>query len=666
MTTVEKRRMTAEDLYQFQLILDPQIAPDGRHVVYCLQWVQRDEEKKHSNLWVVPTDGGEPRQFTYGEHSDSAPRWSPDGKTIAFLSNREEEKQSQIYILPFHGGEARQLTELKGQIGAVSWSPQGDKLLLQFRKKDADAVEREKDEAKKKLGIVDRRITRADFRMDGTGYLPEERWHVWTVDIASAEVTQLTDGQYDEQSPRWSPDGKQIAFISNRSESPDLTPELDDIYIMPAGGGEPRRLPTIEGGKMGGRFSPDGEFISFVGREGTGNWWRNNELWVVSVHGASLARSLSARHAIHVSNSTIGDVVDRPLTAPIWSPTGDCIYFQVSHHGMTTLKWIDLQGNLHGALDGDGVYSNISLSSDGQTLAYIWSNFGDPGQIWCSDANGNRRQQLTRVNREWLDEIELGEVQTVWIKGPDGNDLHGWIITPPGFDPSIQYPSILEIHGGPWLQYGEIFMHEFYVLAAQDYVVHCCNPRGGHGYGEEHGRAIEQRWGDRDYADMIAWTDYVASQPFVDEERMGVTGGSYGGYLTLWIIGHTQRFAAAVAQRVVSNLLSFWGSSDVGLQFEGPWAGGCPPWESLDAYWQQSPMKYIANATTPTLLMHSEQDMRCHPEQGIQAFLALKRQGVNTELILFPEESHGLSRGGRTDRRVARLQHMLRWFEKYL
>ena len=261
MTTVEKRRMTAEDLYQFQLILDPQIAPDGRHVVYCLQWVQRDEEKKHSNLWVVPTDGGEPRQFTYGEHSDSAPRWSPDGKTIAFLSNREEEKQSQIYILPFHGGEARQLTELKGQIGAVSWSPQGDKLLLQFRKKDADAVEREKDEAKKKLGIVDRRITRADFRMDGTGYLPEERWHVWTVDIASAEVTQLTDGQYDEQSPRWSPDGKQIAFISNRSESPDLTPELDDIYIMPAGGGEPRRLPTIEGGKMGGRVKPECQFI---------------------------------------------------------------------------------------------------------------------------------------------------------------------------------------------------------------------------------------------------------------------------------------------------------------------------------------------------------------------------------------------------------------------
>ena len=359
-------------------------------------------------------------------------------------------------------------------------------------------------------------------------------------------------------------------------------------------------------------------------------------------------------------------MADRPLTTPIWSPAGDCIYFQESHHGKTTLKRIDLHGNLHDVLEGDGVFSNISLSGDGQTLAYIWSDFGEPGQIYRSDVNGEERKQLTDVNREWLDKIDLGEMQTVWIEGPDGNDLQGWILTPPGFDPSNEYPSILEIHGGPWLQYGQIFMHEFYFLAARGYVVHFCNPRGGHGYGEEHGKAIQQRWGDPDYADVMAWTDHVAAQPYVAAQRMGITGGSYGGYLTLWVIGHTQRFAAAVAQRVVSNLLGFWGSSDVGLLFEDPWAGGCPPWEALDQYWQQSPVKHIASATTPTLLIHSEQDMRCHPEQGIQAFLAFKRLGVDTQLILFPEESHGLSRGGRTDRRVARLQHILRWFEKYL
>lgn len=666
MTTEEKQRITAEDLYRLQLIEGPQISPDGGHVVYALQWVKREEEKKVSNLWVVSTSGGQPRPFTHGEHRDSNPHWSPDGQTIAFLSNREDEEQSQIYLLPFAGGEARKLTDLKGTPGSFSWSPDGETLLLSFRKKAPDALEREEDETKKKLGIVARRITRADFRMDGAGYLPQERWHVWTVDVASGAAKQITSGAYDEQAPCWSPDGNKIAFISNRSEKPDLTPELDDVFVMPLQGGEAQRLPTNEGGKMGLRFSPGGAWLSYVGKEGAGNWWRHNQLWVVNVDGASQARSLTDNRTIHVSNSTIGDVADRPLTAPIWTPAGDSLYFQASHHGNTSLKCVDLHGRVCDVLDDDGVFSNVSLSDDGQTLVFVWGRLDDPGQIWCSDGDGEARQQLTRVNRDWMDELDLGEARDTWIKGPDDNDLQGWILTPPDFDPSQQYPSILEIHGGPWLQYGHIFMHEFYLLAAQGYVVHFCNPRGGLGYGETHSRAIQQAWGDRDYADVMAWTDYVGSQPYIDPERMGVTGGSYGGYMTLWMIGHTQRFAAAVAQRVVSNMISFWGSSDGGLMYEDPWAGGRAPWEALDQYWRQSPMSSIGNVTTPTLLIHSEQDMRCHPEQGIQAFLALRRQGVETELILFPEESHGLSRGGRTDRRVARLEHMVRWFETHL
>lgn len=667
MTTEQRQRITAEDLYRLQLIEGPQISPDGSHVVYAQQWVKREGEKKLSNLWVIATDGGQPRQFTRGEHRDSNPQWSPDGQTIAFLSDREDEKQSQIYLLPFAGGEARKLTDLKGSIGSFSWSPDGETLLLSFRTKDAEELEREEDETKKKLGIVARRITRADFRMDGAGYLPQERWHVWTVDVARGEATQITSGEYDEQSPCWSPDGKKIAFISNRSEKPDLTPELDDVFVMALQGGKAQRLPTNEGGKMALRFSPGGAWLSYVGKEGTGNWWRHNQLWVVNVDGSLQARSLTGDNpAIHVSNSTIGDVADRPLTSPIWTPAGDSIYFQASWHGNTGLKCVDLHGRVHDVLDDDGVFSNVSLSDDGQTLAYLWGRFDDPGQIWCSDGDGRVQQRLTSVNRDWLDGLDLGEVQDAWIKGPDDNALQGWILTPPGFDPAQQYPSILEIHGGPWLQYGRIFMHEFYVLAAQGYVVHFCNPRGGLGYGETHSKAIQQTWGDRDYADVIAWTDHVASQPYIDPQRMGVAGGSYGGFMTLWIIGHTQRFAAAVAQRVVSNAISFWGSSDVGLLFEDPWAGGCAPWEALDQYWRQSPMSSIGNVSTPTLLIHSEQDMRCHPEQGIQAFLALRRKGVETELILFPEESHGLSRAGRTDRRVARLDHMVRWFQTHL
>jgi dipeptidyl aminopeptidase/acylaminoacyl peptidase len=273
---------------------------------------------------------------------------------------------------------------------------------------------------------------------------------------------------------------------------------------------------------------------------------------------------------------------------------------------------------------------------------------------------------LTDFNCDLFDEINLSKVEEVWTQGADGNDLQGWIVKPPDFDPSKKYPSVLEIHGGPYLQYGNIYFHEFQYLAAQGYVVHFCNPRGGQGYGEEHARAIHTRWGTVDYADLMAWADYIENQPYIDSEKTGVAGGSYGGYMTSWIIGHTERFKAAVAQRVVSNTISFVGSSDVNWAFQDWWAGDSAPWDDMEHYWRQSPMAFIGNAKTPTLVVHSEQDMRCDPEQGVQLFVALKQLGVDTELLLFPEESHGLSREGRTDRRVLRLQHMVRWFDKYL
>ena len=255
----------------------------------------------------------------------------------------------------------------------------------------------------------------------------------------------------------------------------------------------------------------------------------------------------------------------------------------------------------------------------------------------------------------------------MWFKAADGTDLQGWITFPPEFDASQTYPSILEIHGGPQAQYGRFFMHEFYYLAAQGYVVYWCNPRGGRGYGQAHSSAIENRWGTVDYDDVMAWADFMAQQPYIDPTRMGVTGGSYGGYMTSLIIGKTDRFKTAVAQRVVSNLISFYGASDLNATKSERLVGmSQPPWDDIDNYWAQSPLKYIGNAKTPTLVIHSEQDLRCPEDQGTQVFTALKRMGVDTELVLFPEESHGLSRMGRTDRRIARLNHMLRWFDKYL
>jgi dipeptidyl aminopeptidase/acylaminoacyl peptidase len=272
---------------------------------------------------------------------------------------------------------------------------------------------------------------------------------------------------------------------------------------------------------------------------------------------------------------------------------------------------------------------------------------------------------LTAVNEGLLKNIDLGQMDEVWVKGASGNKIQGWVLRPPGFRKNSKYPSILEIHGGPRVQYGNFFMHEFYYLAAQGYVVHFCNPRGGQGYGEAHSKSIWRNWGTVDYDDLMAWTDYVRRKPYIDGRRMGVTGGSYGGYMTNWIIGKTDRFKAAVTQRSVSNLISMWGSSDFNWVFQDE-INGRPPWAGLDDYWRQSPMKHIGKATTPTLVIHSEQDLRCAIEQGEQVFVALKRLGVETEMVRFPDEPHGLSRGGRTDRRVDRLKHILRWFDRYL
>jgi dipeptidyl aminopeptidase/acylaminoacyl peptidase len=670
MTQQTRRAIEAEDLYRFQLPSDSQISPDGRHVVFCLARVDRESEKKSTNLWIVETGSGQTRQLTQGDQLDRQPRWSPDGQALAFLSNRADEDQFQIYLLPMAGGDARRLTSLQGSFDVIQWSPDGRTLLCQFRKKDQQDIDRAADPRKKELGIVARQIDRVLFKLDGTGYLPQERWHIWTIDVETGIGQQLTDGPiYDELSPCWSPVGRQIAFLSNRSADPDLDPDAIGVYLMPVAPvaeEDLSRLVSPPGQKTLLSYSPDGRYLAFIGQDTPSGEWKNYGVWVAPLDGSEPAHDITAKYDINAGNGTLGDIVDRPSVRPAWSPDGRRIYFQLSQHGHTQVYSITPEGDdLRCELEQPGVAGMFSLDQNGGTMACIVGAFADPGNVWLKDlASGNTRQ-MSHFNQSLLSPIDLGQIEEVWFKGAADNDLQGWILKPPGFDAGLRYPAILEIHGGPWLQYGESFMHEFYFLAAQGYVVFFCNPRGGKGYGEEHSRAIDNDWGSVDFADLMAWTDLVAARPYVDNRRLGVAGGSYGGYMTSWIIGHTNRFKAAVAQRVVTNLVSMWGSSDFNWTFQQIF-GDKPPWEGLENLWRQSPIAYIGQAKTPTLVIHSEKDMRCDLEQGLQLYVALKTLGVPTELILFPEESHGLSRGGRTDRRVVRLQHIARWFDKYL
>lgn len=670
MPTDKKRTITAEDLYRFRLVTDCEISPSGEHVVFCVQRVDEENEKKYTNMWIVGTAGGEPWQFTHGDHADTKPTWSPDGTRIAFLSNRVDEDQPQIYTIPFGGGEARQLTDLRGEFGTLEWSPDGQQLLCQFRKKDQEAIEREQDEEKEELGVVSRRIERIFYKLDGKGFLPKERWHVWTIDAESGESTQLTDSEvYDELDPRWSPDGEQIVFHSNHADDPDLDPDAVDIFVIPANGGPPRKLETPVGPKEKPVFSPDGQWVAYLGHEGRGDWWKNTGLWVVPADGTGEAQNLTERFDVAASFATINDLPGSlPMSPPTWSKDGDRIYVQISEHGNTVLKSVSLDGQ-DAALDvvvgGDGAVGSFSLDDEQSTLAYLHADMREPADVWTCELPDGEPRKRSSVNEALLQEIDLGQVEEVWFEGTTGNDLQGWILKPPSFDPSRAYPAIIEIHGGPRTQYGHLFMHEFYVLAAQGYVVTFCNPRGSRGYGEEHAKAIWNRWGSVDYDDLMAWTDLLEEKPYIDSQRMGVTGGSYGGYMTNWIIGHTDRFRAAITQRSVSNLISMYGSSDFNWSFQQEF-GDQPPWEAFESYWQQSPISHIGDATTPTLVIHSEDDLRCPIEQGEQIFVALKKLGVDTEMIRFPDEPHGLSRGGRTDRRVKRLEHILRWFDRYL
>jgi len=660
----EKRLIKPNDLYSMRLISHNEVSPDGEHTIYSLTRIDRDSEKKFSNLWLVPTSRGRPTQFTYGDEEHKNPRWSPDGKKIAYLSNRDDPDQEQVYIIPFNGGESYPLTKMLGEFGHFEWSSDGTKLVLQFRALDEEAQERKKDTRRKELGIVSRRIRRLFYKYDGVGYLPQDRWHLWIVDVQTKRVRQLTDHEiYDDVHPTWSPLGDQIAFLSNRTKNPDLDLDSIDLFLMSLEDGKVRKIETPVGRKSCLAFSPDGNYFAYFGIGGWGDWWKNTSLYLVPVDGSEGAKDLLLDHDVYVDADTSTDILEFNSTSPAWSSDSSTIYFQIAQHGNVMLKSVSIDnGVMRDVISKKGVVGDFSFDNDRSKVVYCLSTLDYPCDVMVHELNTNQTRRLTRVNDHWLKRRKLGVMEEVWLKGHHGNSLQGWIMKPPDFDPSASYPAILWIHGGPISMYANQYSHEFNFFAAKGYVVFYCNPRGGSGYGEEHIKAIWDNWGTVDYQDLMAWTDYVEQLAYVDGNRLAVAGSSYGGYMTAWIIGQNRRFKAAIADSVYNNLISGWGSSDYNWATQLEY-NRKPPWDDFENLWRQTPLKHIKNATTPTLVIHDENDMRCDPEQGEQIYVALKYLGVDTELILFPDESHCLSR---TDRQIERLNHILRWFDRYL
>ncbi|MDM7460779.1 MAG: S9 family peptidase [bacterium] len=665
-----KRAITIDDLFRIKLLGSPQIAPDGSQVVFVYKWIDIEKNKYFSNLWRVRI-GEAAQSFTYGEWSDSQPRWSPDGKHIAFVSNRQKPK-SQIYVIPADGGEARPITHLEeGSIGEFAWSPDGSRIAFIYRETAPEWREQARKERQEKgFSTPPRIIRRAYWRLDGDGAFVDQRYHLYVVDVRTGETTLLTtDPEFSESSPTWSPCGNYIAFISNRHPDPDNHPGYDSIWIVSATGGALRKVDAPDGPKYAVRWSPDGKYLAYIGNPYPDDPYpRNDHVWRVSVEGGD-AIDLVARLDNTVGVGTLTDVREFGGGAPIlWSADSQHLYFLVSERGGVYPYRVKVDGtHLDSLLDGDFEVADMSLSQDEHRLALLKGDATHPHELFLAERTGNTLSmtQLTQFNQPLLDEVAIAPPEEFEVVADDGVKVHGWLLKPPDFEPARKYPTILMIHGGPHAMYGRVFFHEFQLHAAQGYVVAYTNPRGSVGYGEAFARAIKGDWGNRDFKDLMTLTDYLAGLPFVDAERMGVAGGSYGGYMTNWIVGHTNRFKAAITDRSVVNLVSMGGTSDFPMIPNRYWQGNF--WDEPQKLWECSPLAYAGRITTPLLIVHSEGDLRCPISEADQLFAALVRLGREVLYIRYPaESSHGLSRSGPPDLRRHRLEQYLAWWREKL
>jgi len=677
-----------DDIYRFRLPSTLQLSPAGDRLVVAVSRADKEKLANLTSLWLIDlhaTDGGA-RPFTQGDWVDANPRWSPDGKTIAFLSNRSG--KSELWLIPADGGEARQLTKLGGKITDFDWHPKGTSLVAVLTALDDEAKEREEKKKKGEPGAEAprvRAISRLFYKLDGAGFLPRNRTHLWLVDAESGKTKQLTtEDRFDEAEPRFSPDGRWIYFSSNRTPDPDRDLLRVDLWRIPARGGKVEKIRTFDGPSQLPAPSPDGRWLAFIGKESATEPWnmRHDKLWLVAAGGGRPVE-LTARLDRSIGHSTISDTGGVGATAyPVWSPDSGWVYFQVTNEGNTEVWRTAIRNpRPEPVFDRPGVAQDFAIDFRGGWIHTSFNSLENPGEVRSDPlppatgvARGRgrrgeeRRRPLvrTRFNTELMAERVVALPTEVRCSGPDGNELQGWILDPPGLNRTRKYPGLLYVHGGPATQYGRAFFHEFQVLAAKGYVVLYSNPRGGTGYAEKHLNAIVNRWGTHDFDDLMAFTDVVFRKArHLDRARLGVAGGSYGGFMTNWIIGHTDRFACAMTQRSISNLMSFVGSSDFGYFWPKEF-GSASPWEDPQHYLKMSPLTYLEHMKTPTLIEHQEEDHRCPIEQAEQLWAALRWKGVPCEFVRYPGEPHGMSRGGRPDRRIDRLERNLRWLGRWL
>lgn len=654
--------LTPRDVFDLEYVSDAQISPDGSRIVYVREYSDVMTDRTYSNLWILNFDGTGHRPLTTGKHHDASPRWSPDGRRLLFLSDRGG--SVQIHVRWMDTGETVEVTGLPYPPQNPVWSPDGEWIAFTSLVKGAPSqlavlpAPPEGATWAEPARVIDRLV----YRFNGVGWLEPGYMHLFVVPALGGAVRQLSRGDYHHGSmalvaagePAWSPEGQSILIAANRRPDWELEPWDTEIYEFAVADGAMRRLTDRRGPDNAPAVSPDGRRIAYTGFDDRYQGYQVTRLYVADRDGAN-PRVLAGE-------------LDRDIRLHRWASDGSGLYFLYDDRGNTKLGFVSLTGQVRKLADhvgsgginyGGGSYS---VARNGR-FAYTYTRPHVPPAVAVGGAPRDTVRVVTNLNANLLAQRTLGEVEEIWYASSrDSRPIHGWIIKPPGFDPSKKYPLILEIHGGPFANYGDRFDVEKQVMAGAGYVVLYTNPRGSTSYGEEFGNLIHHAYPGDDFYDLESGVDAVIAKGYVDPERLYITGGSGGGVLTTWVIGRTNRYRAAVVFYPVTNWYSFALTSDVPIIVNKYWFPK-PLWHDPDSYVKRSPISLVGNVTTPTLLMTGAEDYRTPMSETEQYYQALKLRGVETVMVQVPGEAHGI--WGRPSHFMTKLQYLIAWFDRF-
>jgi dipeptidyl aminopeptidase/acylaminoacyl peptidase len=668
-TTIAQTRRTLQpdDIFELKSVGDPRISPDGAWVAYTVSSLDRKEDSSDTDIYMAAAAGGAPVKLTSSKKPETSPRWSPDGRYLAFLSSRDG-KKAQAYLLDRRGGDAQVLTASKTGVSSIAWSPDGTKLAMLVSDPDPNDPDPEPDPAavtaapatpggpappdpdtkKPKPHVIDR----LQFMSDGDGYLNDVKRHLHLFDIAAKTDTPLTSGKYDDGEPVWSPDGKLMAFSANRTENPDANDNTDIFVIEPRAGAEPRAITSSPSGDHSPVFSPDGASIAYVtGGDPKDIWYAVDQLAIAPVTGGA-PRMLTP-------------ALDRNVAKPAFTADGSAILFLIEEGGNRHVARVPAAGgSIVRVLDGERDVSAFDLARTGD-LAVLDSQPQMPPEIFLLSASaaaaaGATPARLTHVNDAFLATITLGAVERFKAKSADGTMIDAFLTRPPGAAAGQKLPAILRIHGGPVSQFSTEFELEWQMLAAHGFAVIAANPRGSSGYGRAFSRAIFADWGNKDFEDVMAAVDTAVAMGVADPARLGVGGWSYGGILTDHVISKTTRFKAAISGASEFNYLANYGTD----QYQRVWEAELGlPWQNPQLWMKLSPFYRLDKITTPTLVLGGDADMNVPILGGEQLYQGLKRLGRETELVIYPGETHAIRR---PSFQKDRFERYIAWYGKYL